>query len=360
VYDERAPSLTSFVQLLTGDRRLARRMAQRTVLRSLVAWRDVRDGETLELRLRGRAAISLARRHRLRRVIHPRSNRTEVVSTPDESQRRWLLLPVMRRAILALLIVEERSLAEVAVALDRSESAVGAAAAHASRRLGYPDLEQGEGLREMFARLGRGATRGPDPAPRWTGWQRGISAVLSLALLAAASVASVEVAAAVARGDLEDRGLDAERAAVDLSTRERALNVARHSTFQWCPDVAAALPFDATAATDAAAVARRFNIALIRGRGEVLGGLADLSATSLEPDRWGHTLLTSGIEITYSAPARNDGRAQMGCGTLVAQRSWKVVMHDSSRTATAGLAAYYLVKRDDGWKVWGSYGGRRF
>ncbi|MDQ5815327.1 MAG: hypothetical protein M3516_03405 [Actinomycetota bacterium] len=247
VYEECAPSLTAFVELLCGDRQLARRMAQRTVLRSLVTWRDVRDGETLELRLRGRAAIALARRHRLGRVLHPRSNQAEVVSTPDESQRRWLLLPVMRRAILALLIVEDRSLAEVAVALDRSESAVRAAAAHASRRLGYPDLEQGEGLREMFAQLGRGATRGPDPAPRWTGWQRGISAVLSLALLAAASVASVEVAAAIAREDVEDRSLAAERAAVDLSTPERALNVARHSTFQWCPDVAAALPFDASA-----------------------------------------------------------------------------------------------------------------
>lgn len=360
MYDECVPSLAAFVRLLCGDPHLARTIARRTLLRSLVTWRDVRDGEALELRLRGRAAIALARRHRLRRLLHHRSTAAEVVSPPDESQRRWLRLPVTRRAILALLIVEERSLAEVAVALDRSENAVKGAAARASRRLGYPDLEQGEGLREMFARLGRVSSRGPDPAPRRTGWQRGVSAAVSFALLASGLVASVEVAAAVARGDLEDRSLAAERSAVDLSTPERALNVARHSTFQWCPDVAAARPFDDTAATDAAVIARRFNVALIRGQGDVLTGLADHSATSLEPDQWGHTLLTSGIEITRSAPARDDGRAQMGCGTLVAQRSWKVVMHDASRTATAGLAAYYLVKRDDGWRVWGSYGGRRF
>jgi len=192
------------------------------------------------------------------------------------------------------------------------------------------------------------------------GWQRALTAVTFLALLGVGLVAAVGIGTRIARGDLEERSLAARRAAVDLTTPDRALNVARRSTFQWCPDVNAVLPFDETAAADAADVALRFNIALVRGRENVLATLVDHSATSLESDSWGHTLLARGIEITFSAPARDDGRAQMGCGTVVAQRSWKVVMHDASRTATAGLAAYYLVRRDDGWKVWGSYGGRRF
>jgi hypothetical protein len=226
--------------------------------------------------------------------------------------------------------------------------------------LGYPDLDQIEGLRERFARPGSRSNRGPDPASRWTGWQRGLAASLFIALLISGSIAAVELGATVASGDLEERSLAARRAAVDLTTPDRALNVARRSTFQWCPDVNGALPFDETAAADAADVALRFNIALVRDRKDVLASLVDHSATTLDPDNWGHTLLARGIEITFSAPARGDGRAQMGCGTVVAQRSWKVVMHDATRTATAGLAAYYLVKREDGWKVWGSYGGRRF
>jgi hypothetical protein len=359
-YDDGVPPLTAFVYHLCGDQQVARKIAQRVVLRSLVTWRDVRDGEAFELRLRGRAAVALARHERLRRVLRPRSNEGSNLPPSDEPSRVWLGLPLMRRAVLALLVVEERSVSQAAVALDRSEAAVRGAANDAARRLGYPDLDQIEGLRERFARPGGRSDRGPDPASRWMGWQRGLAAVLFLALLASGSVAAVELGAAVANGDLEERSLAARRAAVDLTTPDSALNVARRSTFQWCPDVNGVLPFDETAAADAADVALRFNIALVRDREGVLAALVDHSATTLDPDEWGHTLLARGIEITFSAPARGDGRAQMGCGTVVAQRSWKVVMHDATRTATAGLAAYYLVKRDDGWKVWGSYGGRRF
>ena len=359
-YDHWVPSLTAFVYHLCGDQHLARKIAQGIVLRSLVAWRDVRDGEAFELRLRGRAAVALARHERIRRVLHPRSHESSNRPPNDGPSRIWCGLPPMRRAVLTLLVVEERSVSQAAVALDRSEAAVRGAAADAARRMGHPDLDQIEGLREMFARPERRSAGVPDPVSRWTGWHRGLAAALFIALLATGSIAAVELGAAVAGGDLEERSLAARRAAVDLTTPDRALNVARRSTFQWCPDVNGALPFDETAAADAADVALRFNIALVRDREDVLAALVDHSATTLEPDNWGHTLLARGIEITFSAPARGDGRAQMGCGTVVAQRSWKVVMHDATRTATAGLAAYYLVKRDDGWKVWGSYGGRRF
>ena len=356
-YDHLVPSLVAFVHHLSGDQPLARKIAQRVVLRSLITWRDVRDGDAFELRLRGRAALSLARHERLRRLRHPRS---DADPSRDGFSRIWFGLPSIRRAVLILLVVEERSVSQAAVALDRTEAAIRAAAADAARHLGYPALDQIEGPRELFALTGSRSDKRPDPAPRWTGWQRGLAAALFLVLLGTGSIGAVELGAVVAGGDLGERSLAARRAAVDLTTPDRALNVARRSTFQWCPDVNAALPFDKTAAADAADVALRFNIALVRGREDVLADLADHSARSLEPDNWGHTLLSRGIEITFSAPARDDGRAQMGCGTVVAQRSWKVVMHDASRTASAGLAAYYLVKRDDGWKVWGSYGGRRF
>ena len=357
-YDHLVPALTAFVHHVCGDHAVARKIARRVVIRSLVTWRDVRDRDAFELRLRGRAAVSLARHERLRRILHPRSDTG--LPQGDGGPQVWLDLPSLRRAVLVLLVVEERSVSQAAVALDRSEAAVRGTAADAARRLGYPDLDRIEGVREMFTRPGSRSESIPDPAPKWTGWQRGLAAALCLVLFGTGSMAAVELGTAVAKGDLEERSLAARRAAVDLTTPDRALNVARRSTFQWCPDVNAALPFDRTAAADAADVALRFNIALVRGREDVLADLVDHSATSLDPDNWGHTLLSRGIEITFSAPARDDGRAQMGCGTVVAQRSWKVVMHDASRTATAGLAAYYLVKRDDGWKVWGSYGGRRF
>lgn len=358
-YDHRVPSLTAFVYHLCGDQLLARKIAQRVVLRSLVTWRDVRDGQAFELRLRGRAALALARRERLRRILRRRSDEGSRLLPRDEPSRIWFGLPSMRRAVLTLLVVEERSVSQAAVALDRSEAAIRGAARDASRRMGYADLAHMDGLREMLARS-QNRSEAPDPASRWTGWQRGVTAALFIALLGMGSVAAVELSSAVAGGDLEERTLAARRAAVDLTTPDRALNVTRRSTFQWCPDVNGVLPFDETAAADAADVALRFNIALVRDRDDVLAALVDHSATTLDPDNWGHTLLARGIEITFSAPARGDGRAQMGCGTVVAQRSWKVVMHDATRTATAGLAAYYLVKRDDGWKVWGSYGGRRF
>jgi hypothetical protein len=71
--------------------------------------------------------------------------------------------------------------------------------------------------------------------------------------------------------------------------------------------------------------------------------------------KWDSTEHAHGLTVTYSASAALDEPARSFCGPRVAERSWKVVMHDANGVTSEGLAAFYLVRRATGWKVWGSY-----
>ncbi|MGH2683434.1 MAG: hypothetical protein ACRDIX_09415 [Actinomycetota bacterium] len=127
--------------------------------------------------------------------------------------------------------------------------------------------------------------------------------------------------------------------------------------FAWCPDARDALPVEAGEWSKAGRVAHDFDLALQAGDAATLSELADPSVRSLDqgwrptgsPDPQVATNVPSGF---YLPEVTN------GCGSLVALRTWGVVLSYSGQEG-AGGTTYLLVLRPEGWKVWGSLPGRR-
>ena len=118
-----------------------------------------------------------------------------------------------------------------------------------------------------------------------------------------------------------------------------------------CPMPDAVRALDRSGRRDATQVALAFNRALVEK------DFTSAQRLALDPriSSWGHTNQANGVNATASEPAVDDGRVIMTCGEAVAERSWKVMVHDSNRVTGAGLATFYLVRVDEGWRVWGSY-----
>jgi hypothetical protein len=120
------------------------------------------------------------------------------------------------------------------------------------------------------------------------------------------------------------------------------------ATFTACPDVSKTLTVGAGANAAASAVAITFALA----DPEVAAQLSDPVApvNGLVP----HAPESRKGSIIGSSSARNDGLVVQTCGHHVAARSWRVAIDDG--TTSASLDTWlYLVRRQSGWKVWGSY-----
>jgi hypothetical protein len=143
--------------------------------------------------------------------------------------------------------------------------------------------------------------------------------------------------------------------ASSLATTPRPLSLhGSHEDF--CPDLDGVLSFGPGAARKAARVALAFNNGLVGDDRRVIAAFIDPwpGALNLKPRPWDHTRAAHGLALTHSASAESDGRAIDLCGVTTAARSWKVVMHDSTGSSTS-QSSFYLVRRPQGWKVWGSY-----
>jgi hypothetical protein len=121
-----------------------------------------------------------------------------------------------------------------------------------------------------------------------------------------------------------------------------------NAAFAACPDISKALPVGATSNAAAAAVA----IKLVLATPEVAVRLSDpvAPANGLIPRVAG----SARASVLGSMSARHDGLVVHACGHRVAARSWRVTIDDG--TTSASLDSWvYLVRRQSGWKVWGTY-----
>jgi hypothetical protein len=60
------------------------------------------------------------------------------------------------------------------------------------------------------------------------------------------------------------------------------------------------------------------------------------------------------IAVRSDASASGDVLVIHGCGSDVAAQSWEVSLDDGTDSASLDFTLY-LIHRQDGWKVWGSY-----
>jgi hypothetical protein len=121
--------------------------------------------------------------------------------------------------------------------------------------------------------------------------------------------------------------------------------------FEWCPSLDGVLPPGPDAGPEASAVAERFTRAYLRGDLATVADLEDPSVPKGEVP--GVTAATDAFSIGGVADDPG-GMVEFGCGPDVAASTVTVVVDDGTSSASADFYLY-LVLREDGWKVWGSY-----
>jgi hypothetical protein len=158
-----------------------------------------------------------------------------------------------------------------------------------------------------------------------------------------------------------DRGLYVfvgmgERAFDDPARAQQAWDVLDSLTFEptsafaTCPSTDDAVPpepADGAAASDAA---RAFVRASTEGDDEALARLTDPAGIA------NHVAVTSTAAdpVIGNTSAVNDVIVLGGCGSDVADDTWVVVVDDGTSSASMDVNLY-LIKRSDGWRVWGAY-----
>jgi hypothetical protein len=120
--------------------------------------------------------------------------------------------------------------------------------------------------------------------------------------------------------------------------------------FTACPGVADAVPPGDDAAATAEAAATAFVRASLAGDDATVAAYSDPVATENGVDV---TAAASTDPVLGSGSAASDPIAS-ACGTDVASLSWTVTIDDGTDSASMDFALY-LIRRPDGWKVWGMY-----
>jgi hypothetical protein len=343
------PAAVRVAYSLTGDRERAVRLATVCVRHALGTWHDLRGPDEMQI---------YVLRHVIRRA-RPRWWRNK----PGDFAA-WTRLSHRRRAAASLVLGEGLDAAEAARILECSRTTVEALvrkgiagwASAAGSREGEPRARLEAWLRDRSRDVRDDAA---GPALRPAGLLRACSA-LGL-LLAVVGMAVGTVAAGrrltVAAPVTGTSAPVAERLAGDDGSVPPPRVGLMDSRRDWCPDPDYTLPFGRRPRAKAARVAVAFDAAVVENDWRTIAELIDPSplALGVRQRKWDSTESARGLTVTYSSSAALDEPVRSFCGPRVAARSWKVVMHDSNGLTSEGLAAFYLVRRATGWKVWGSY-----
>ncbi|HEV3475603.1 MAG TPA: hypothetical protein VG602_09595 [Actinomycetota bacterium] len=113
--------------------------------------------------------------------------------------------------------------------------------------------------------------------------------------------------------------------------------------FEACPVLDGSLDPDGGRGADAAAI--RFTTGGPAAKSALADPAARPNGLNLQ-EPWGKGVLGSRVA--------RDVVARSSCGRDVARRSWRVTIDDGSSSASLDTWLY-LIRRADGWKVWGSY-----
>ncbi|QIK65413.1 hypothetical protein G7072_02830 [Nocardioides sp. HDW12B] len=179
----RGPALVAFAVAVTGRDDAGVRLVQNALGRALAGWEGLVHDEDPDAHLR-RDVVAEAARHARRprregseRRARPADHGGRLDPAQEARWRRWLRLPVLTRAVLALRLLEDRSWAEVAWVTDLPERAARRRAEHGLRALGDDEPTLTEALRartvgvdalpvELSSRAARVSTRRRERAVR--------------------------------------------------------------------------------------------------------------------------------------------------------------------------------------------------
>jgi hypothetical protein len=353
------PKAARIAYLLTGRQELAERLAIKSFQRSFGTWQNLREGDALETTVL-KGVVEGARR----RSLWLRAGRIRR-DEQDDLWGRFLALPFRHRAALVLKLEEGMEDELAADLLQCSTTTLGSLVASGTRRVfptRSPEPEQLlRGALEARARdldAGAGFSKNVLRGIRLRRALTSLGVLMALPLLAVGAYAATRGLVALSR---EDDAATAERpqafrvAEEDHEGGGSLVARRRQDNFTAaCPAARSARPFGDGTAREAEVVALAFNKAVLGGDSRAVDQLATASG---KEEKWAHTETSRGLVVAASRAATSDARVIITCGSGIAKRSWKVVVHDANGVTAAGLATFYLVRLPEGWRVWGSYDG---
>jgi DNA-directed RNA polymerase specialized sigma24 family protein len=337
-YSQYVPRAFVFAWLMTGDERLAARLAVRGWRRSMGSLQDVRGPDVLEARVL-RLVVSGALRANLRRRRGP----------GDDLDGAWLRLTPRTRAALIMLYFEEIDTRHVADVLECSDATL---ASLRSRGLGslMPHLGEEDRLQSWLTERAEAA---PTPPPESIRLRRSVNRRRILTVVGTTLMALLAAVGAVAGTRM---ALDRAANPPGEPVREEAVQVnpllrSRVEELRsGCPDPKRLGPLPKNA-RDAADVAVRFNKALVIDDQSTVRALTEPSAKPTY-GRWASTGSDRGVSVTSASRISAGDLFSVACGRAVTRRSLRIVMHDRNGITSEGLAFFYLAHTDDGWRVW--------
>lgn len=159
----------------------------------------------------------------------------------------------------------------------------------------------------------------------------------------------------VARGlqSDEQRTLErAQRQAEKLQERlQEEMEAAARGAFDSCPNPDGSLRPGPDAQREARDVALEFARAELEGDQQTV---LELSDPAWLEGQYGVCCAGNEISAYGSVPSAEDGLVGLSCGLDIESRSWRVAIDDGSESASLDTWLY-LIRREGGWKVWGSY-----
>lgn len=350
-YERYVPRAARVAFLMTGDPVRAGRRARTAWVTALGTFQDLRGEDELQI-------------HIMRAATRARGRCKTEAGETNVALRALQGAPRRARAAAILTWHEELGRARTASILDCSpatlDSLLTAARGHLERALGRAaaDSEITSALRRSTASTASPGILGARLIRLVRAGRRVVAGVAALTLLA-----GVTLGAEVARTVLSPR---ARAAAVTGDVRGRATTFGRSPAGQArpdryrlgfsgaCPSTARPLPLVRDARRDAGAAALRFNRALVEQDAQAVSALAadPRAASTVE---WARTASARKLDITFSAPPSERDLRAFDCDPALTSRSWRVVMHDETGTTSKGIAVFYLVLTQAGWRVWASY-----
>jgi hypothetical protein len=124
------------------------------------------------------------------------------------------------------------------------------------------------------------------------------------------------------------------------------------ATLQRCPNLDGSMPRPPDASAQAVDVAVRFATALRSSDEATAAALLDPAGEGVDD-----IIGSSGpipVRAVADGPVEGYGFVERDCGTEVADRSWFVIVDDGSDSASLDTTLF-LIRREDGWRIWGAY-----
>jgi hypothetical protein len=264
----------------------------------------------------------------------------------------WMHLPLRIRAALIMLYFDEVDPRHVADVLECSDSTLSSLS---SRGLGSlrPHLGEAEEGRLKSWLIER-AESAPDAPPESGRLRRSVNrrrlmtlggTTLMVMLLAVGAYAGTRMALDRAQNPPSETIRDeAYPLPPELRSRVERLR-------SGCPNPQRLGILPERGAMDAAAVAVRFNKALVLDDEPTVRALTVPSAKPTY-GTWASTESNKGVTVTSTGRVSAEDLFSVACGRSVTRHSLRVVMHDRNGTTSEGLAFFYLAHTRDGWRVW--------